>query len=84
MLFAEKKIGHGCARVTSEQQTSQTASENVSVQACVCSWIDCTQMSMYDTHECHQSFKACTLGWNLTLVTPSETCSGLFSCVSCC
>jgi len=29
MLFAEKKIEHGCAQVTSEQQASQTVLENV-------------------------------------------------------
>lgn len=49
----------------------------------VCFWIDRAQMSMYDTHGCHQNFEVCTLGWNLALVSPSETCSGLFSCISC-
>lgn len=29
MLFAEKKIRHGCAQVTSKQQTSQTALESL-------------------------------------------------------
>lgn len=41
-------------------------------------------MGICDTHECHGSFSVCTFGWNLTLIAPSETRNGLFSCISYC